>query len=115
MATLADITPHRLTMFWSPACGPSLYMSGVVMDLADELEGIMDLVHFRVEENPEEAKLNNVKFTPTFVVRVDGEVRGTLAGTSSPDQFIDWLAGRLQRKPDAKPKKPRKVKSNEEA
>lgn len=109
MATLEDITPHKLLMFWSPACGPSLHMVGMILDLADDLVGVMDLNHFRVEDNPDVAKHYNVRFTPTFVVVAEGENKGALAGTATEEEFLDWLAGRLHKKPTASPKKTRKA------
>jgi len=115
MATLADITPHQLKMFWSPACGPSLHMTGLILDLADDLVGIMEVNPIKVEDDPTEAIACNVKFTPTFVVIVDGVVKGTLAGTATEEEFVDWLAGRLLKVPEKKPKKPRKVKDDAQA
>jgi len=85
-----------LVDFYGNWCAPCLKMKPMLEELAKELEGRAIVVRAEITEAPESAGRYDIMSVPTLVVLVDGEVKGTLAGSPSKAGILDAMGPYLR-------------------
>ena len=77
--------------FWATWCGPSMMLSPVVAEIAEEYEGQIKVGKVNVDEQPELAASFRVVSIPTVVVMKNGEVTNTAVGYRPKEELVALL------------------------
>ena len=80
-----------LVDYWAPWCGPCRAMSGVVDEVADEVQGKARVVKVNVDEAPGAAGQYEVQSIPTFLLFRDGEVQERVSGVVPKQRLLDLI------------------------
>jgi thioredoxin 1 len=80
-----------LVDFWAPWCGPCRAMSGVVEELASDLEGQAKVVKVNVDESPEAATSYGIQSIPAFAVFEGGQLKRSAVGVLPKQALIDLI------------------------
>ena len=81
-----------LVDFWAEWCGPCRMIAPVLDDLAESMDGKVQIAKLNVDENQEVAFRYNVSSIPTLILFKDGEVADRVMGAlpkPALEQFIE--------------------------
>lgn len=88
---LLQSTEPVVLFFYATFCGPSTLLLDFVGDAKAEFEGVARIVPVDVEECPRMAHALQIKGTPTVMLLDNGTPIASRIGTSTYDQFCDWI------------------------
>lgn len=80
-----------LVDFWAPWCGPCRQLSPIVDEVANELNGNIEVFKCNVDENPEIPSKFMVRGIPTLMIFKDGKLVDTKVGSLQKGALIDWI------------------------
>jgi len=83
-----------LVDFTAPGNGPCRQMSGLIKELAHELDGRVEVVVIDVNQSPELAKRHGVRSVPTLLVFRDGKPRQRFNGLTDRKRILTALGAR---------------------
>lgn len=99
---IGEVEPFLFLFFGATFCGPTQFMRDFIEDARYEFGDAIVVVEVDVEECPRLTRAMEVKNTPTVVCLKRGEPLASKMGTSTMDQFLDWIEG-CMKKADPKP------------
>jgi len=80
-----------LVDFWAAWCGPCKMIAPIVEELAEEYDGKVKVGKLDVDANQQTAIKYGVRSIPTVLILKDGEVKETIIGAVSKQQFLDKI------------------------
>lgn len=89
----AKITAEGVSLvdFWAPWCQPCMMLSPVIEEVADELDGEVNVCKVNCDEQQQLAMLNGVMSIPCMILYVDGEEKERLVGLNSKEDIIEFI------------------------
>ena len=78
--------------FWAEWCGPCKKLSPVVDELAEEMEGEVDIYKCDVDENSEVCDQFGIRNIPTVIFYKGGKVVDKHVGTATKAQLAEKIA-----------------------
>ena len=88
---IGEVEPLLFLFFGATFCGPTQAMRGFIEDARYEFGDAIVVAEIDVEESPRLTRAMEVKNTPTVVCLKRGEAIASKMGTSTMDQFLDWI------------------------
>lgn len=90
--TIATSEGVCLIDFWAPWCGPCRMQGPIVEELAEELEGQVEVFKMNVDDEPQTASQFSIMSIPTMLVKKDGEVVEKLVGYHDKQRLVEVLS-----------------------
>lgn len=89
----AKVTAEGVSLvdFWAPWCQPCMMLSPVIEEVADELDGEVNVCKVNCDEQQQLAMLNGVMSIPCMILYVDGKEIDRLVGLNSKDDIIEFI------------------------
>ncbi len=84
-----------LVDFWAPWCAPCRQLSPIIDDIANELDGKVQVFKCNVDENPEIPSQHAVRGIPTLMIFKDGKKIDTKVGALPKAALQEWIKGNL--------------------
>ncbi len=84
-----------LVDFWAEWCGPCKMIAPILLEVAKEYDGRLQIVKLNIDENEETAPKFGVRGIPTLTLFQDGEPVATKVGALSKSQLTDFLDNNL--------------------
>lgn len=82
-----------LVDFWAPWCAPCRQLSPIIDDIANELDGKVQVFKCNVDENPEIPSQHAVRGIPTLMLFKDGKKIDTKVGALPKAGLQEWIKG----------------------
>jgi len=80
-----------LVDFWATWCGPCKMIAPVLIELADEKDGLLKIAKLDVDQNPETAQKFGVMSIPTLLLFKDGQEVSRIVGYRSKGQLVQQI------------------------
>ncbi len=80
-----------LVDFWAEWCGPCKMISPALEEIANALEGRVQIAKVNIDENPMTPQKYGVRGIPTLMLFKDGQVAATKVGAASKTQLAEWV------------------------
>ncbi len=80
-----------LVDFWAEWCGPCKAIAPILDELAEELDGTLDVVKLNVDENPSVSQKYGIRSIPTIIIFKNGAVQAQKLGAMSKSQLIEFI------------------------
>lgn len=84
-----------LVDFWAEWCGPCQALGPKLEEVAQELQGKVQVVKMNVDENPEAPSRYGVRGIPTMILFKNGEEIEQIVGNVPKDNILNVLKGHL--------------------
>ena len=80
-----------LVDFWAEWCGPCKAIAPILDEVAEELDGTLDVVKLNVDENPSVSQKYGIRSIPTIIIFKNGAVQAQKLGAMSKSQLIEFI------------------------
>lgn len=80
-----------LVDFWAEWCAPCRKVEPLLLEIADEMAGKVEIVKLNIDENPETAMAYRVMSVPTLTLFKDGQPVQSLAGAKPKGDLIRFI------------------------
>ena len=80
-----------LVDFWAEWCGPCKAIAPILDEVAEELDGKLDVVKLNVDENPSVSQKYGIRSIPTIIIFKNGAVQAQKLGAMSKSQLIEFI------------------------
>jgi thioredoxin 1 len=77
--------------FWAEWCGPCRMIAPALEELAGELEGMVSIAKFNIDENPHVPTKYGVRGIPTMMIFSQGQVAATKVGALPKSKIKEWI------------------------
>ena len=77
--------------FWAEWCGPCKMIAPSLDELAQEMDGKVNIVKLNIDENPDTPTKYGVRGIPTLMLFKGGEVASTKVGALPKEQIEEWI------------------------
>ena len=78
--------------FWAEWCGPCKMIAPILIEIAGEHDGALQVAKLNVDDNPDIARRFDVMSIPTLIVFKDGEPKKRLVGAKGKGQLLEELS-----------------------
>ena len=80
-----------LVDFWAEWCDPCKAIAPILDEVAEELDGTLDVVKLNVDENPSVSQKYGIRSIPTIIIFKNGAVQAQKLGAMSKSQLIEFI------------------------
>lgn len=80
-----------LVDFWAEWCVPCRKVEPLLLEIAEEMAGKVEIVKLNIDENPETAMAYRVMSVPTLTLFKDGQPVQSLAGAKPKGDLIRFI------------------------
>ncbi len=97
-AEFDDAIAEGLTLidFWAPWCGPCLMIAPTLEEIAEEMEGKLNIVKLNVDDNPETSPKFGVQGIPTMILFKDGKLVDRVVGAVPKAALVDMIGKHIE-------------------
>ena len=80
-----------LVDFWAEWCGPCKMISPALEEIANEMDGRVQIAKMNIDDNPMTPQKYGVRGIPTLMLFRDGQVAATKVGAVPKNQLQEWV------------------------
>ncbi len=80
-----------LVDFWAEWCGPCKMISPALEEIANEMDGRVQIAKMNIDDNPMTPQKYGVRGIPTLMLFRDGQVAATKVGAMAKNQLQQWV------------------------
>lgn len=81
-----------LVDFWAPWCGPCLMIAPTLEEIAEDMDGKLNIVKMNVDENTETAPKFGIQGIPTMILFKDGKLVDRIVGAVPKAAIVDMVS-----------------------
>jgi len=80
-----------LVDFWAEWCGPCKQIAPALDEIAQELDGKLQVAKLNIDDNPMTPGKYGVRGVPTLMLFRNGKVAATRVGAMPKSKILEWL------------------------
>jgi len=80
-----------LVDFWAEWCSPCKMIAPSLDEIAEELDGKVQIAKLNIDENPQTPMKYGVRGIPTLILFKDGQVAATKIGALPKSKLKEWV------------------------